>query len=163
METTIRLGVFPWQHDAGSIGPMPPAGPVHDAELWHAWKHAAEAVWHRVGADITTVTGLSDGDFGIVTRIADAPGRSLRQNQLAVSMGWHRSRLSRHLARMQTRGLIERSPAEDGMAVTLTEHGVRAAAAARPVHARAIHEHLAGRLSAAERGQLLALLAKLTD
>ena len=142
---------------------MARTAPVHDTELWHAWKHAAEAVRHRVGADITAATGLSDGDFGIVTRIADTPGRSLRQNQLALSMGWHRSRLSRQLTRMQARGLVERSPVDHGMAVTLTEQGVRAAAAARPVHAHAIHEHLAGRLSDTERAQLLALLAKLAD
>ena len=142
---------------------MSPTSPVRDAELWLAWKHAAEAVRHRVGADITAATGLSDGEFGIVTRVADAPGGSLRQNQLALSMGWHRSRLSRQLARMQARGLVERSAVDDGMAVTLTEQGTRAAAAARPVHARAIHEHLAGRLTPAERGQLHALLGKLAD
>ena len=137
--------------------------PVPDAVLWHAWKHATEAVRKRVGADITAATGLSDGDFGIVTRIADAPGRSLRQNQLASSMGWQRSRLSRHLSRMQERGLVERSPAEGGVTVMLTDEGVRAVVAARPVHARAIHEHLAGRLSEVERGQLVSLVAKLAD
>ena len=142
---------------------MAQAAPARDTELWHAWKQAAEAVRLRVGADITAATGLSDADFGIVTRIADAPSGSLRQNRLALSMGWHRSRLSRQLTRMQARGLVERSPVDDGMAVTLTEQGVRAAAAARPVHARAIHEHLTGRLSDTERAQLLALLAKLAD
>ena len=40
--------------------------PVRDDALWMAWKHAAEAVRQRIGADITRATGLSDGDFGIV-------------------------------------------------------------------------------------------------
>ena len=138
-------------------------GLVHDAELWHAWKHATEAVRSRVGADITAATGLSDGDFGILTRIADAPGGSLRQNQLAQSMGWHRSRLSRHLSRMQARGLVDRSPAGDGVSIALTHDGETAAATARPVHRRAIRNHLAARLSELERTQLLAILAKLAD
>ena len=51
----------------------------------------------------------------------------------------------------------------EGVAVALTEEGGRAVAGARPVHARAIHEHLAGRLPEAERAHLLALLATLTD
>lgn len=137
--------------------------PVADDELWTAWKHAAEAVRQRIGADITKHTGLSDGDFGIVTRLADAPGHRLRQNELAVSMGWHRSRLSRHLTRMQARDLVDRTPLDGGVVVTLTDAGARAAAAARPVHAQAVHDHLADRLTPAERAQLLQLVNKLAE
>ena len=140
---------------------MSTSEPVRDDALWTAWKHAAEAVRQRIGADIARETGLSDGEFGIVTRLADAPSRSMRQNELALSMGWHRSRLSRQLTRMQARDLVDRAPQDDGVLVTLIEAGAAAAAAARPVHAQAIHDHLAARLSPAERATLLQLVTKL--
>jgi DNA-binding MarR family transcriptional regulator len=87
----------------------------------------------------------------------------LRQNELALSMGWHRSRLSRQLTRMQARDRVDRAPQDDGVLVTLTGAGAAAAAAARPVHAQAIHDHLAARLSPAERSALLQLVTKLAD
>lgn len=138
-------------------------GDTGDLELWSAWKHATEGVRQRVAGDINRETGLSDGDFGIVTRLADAPGRAMRQNELGVSLGWQRSRLSRQLTRMQDRDLVTRTPADGGVLVTLTEPGARAAERARPVHAQAIHDHLAARLTPAERTDLARLLAKLTD
>lgn len=136
-------------------------GDVGDLELWTAWKHAAEEVRQRVASDISRETGLSDADFGIVTRLADSPGHALRQNELGVSLGWQRSRLSRQLTRMQERDLVGRTPVDGGVLVTLTEAGARAAKQARPVHARAIHDRLAARLTPAERADLVRLLAKL--
>jgi DNA-binding MarR family transcriptional regulator len=144
---------------------------VGDPELWNAWKHAADGVRQRIAGDISRETGLSDGDFGIVTRLAGSPGRSLRQNELGVSLGWQRSRLSRQLTRMQERDLVGRSPVDGGVLVTLTEAGAGVAEKARPVHARAIHDHLAGRLTdhlagrltPAEREDLLRLVTKLID
>ncbi|QYN24006.1 MarR family winged helix-turn-helix transcriptional regulator [Amycolatopsis sp. DSM 110486] len=112
-----------------------------ELEFWHAFKHAAESVRARVAEDIAAATGLSDPDFGVLTRLADHAGR-LRQNQLAESMGWHRSRLSHHLTRMEQRGLVERQPADDGVEVLLTEFGRAEAERARPVHAAAVREHL---------------------
>lgn len=70
------------------------AGAARGMELWAAWKGASEAVRAAVGADITAATGLSDPDFGVLTRLTDLGDGTLRQSELAKSMGWHRSRLS---------------------------------------------------------------------
>src|SRR5580704_15829308 len=83
--------------------------------LWHAWKQASETVRARVAADIATQTGLSDPDFGVLTRVAEDGGGRMRQNQLAASMGYHRSRLSHHLSRMRERGLIATEAAGGGV------------------------------------------------
>jgi DNA-binding MarR family transcriptional regulator len=110
--------------------------------LWHAWKRATETVRARVAADITAQTGLSDPDFGVLTRVIDAGGR-MRQNQLAQSMGFHRSRLSHHLTRMRERGLIATEPASNGVEVIATKQGRAVAERARPVHAAAVRRYLA--------------------
>jgi DNA-binding MarR family transcriptional regulator len=134
-------------------------GPLDENELalWHAFKSAAETVRAEVAMEITRVTGLSDADFGIVTRLDDAGGR-MRQNELAASMGWHRSRLSHQLSRMTDRDLVRRHDAENGVTVELTDTGRGAAERARPVHAAAVREKLIGRIPPNQRAGLAELL-----
>jgi DNA-binding MarR family transcriptional regulator len=114
--------------------------------LWHTWKRAAENVRTQVAADITAQTGLSDPDFGVLTRVVETGGGRMRQNQLAESMGVHRSRLSHHLSRMRDRGLITTEPAGNGVEVMATERGQALVKQARPVHAAAVRRHLIGPL-----------------
>jgi DNA-binding MarR family transcriptional regulator len=111
--------------------------------LWHAWKRATETVRTRVAADITAATGLSDPDFAVLTRVVEIGGGRMRQNELAESMGFHRSRLSHHLARMRDRGLVvTESAGGNGVDVIATEQGQALARQARPVHAAAVRRHL---------------------
>jgi DNA-binding MarR family transcriptional regulator len=127
---------------------------VEETSLWHAWKFAADTVRARVAADITAATGLSDADFGVLTRVADLGSGGMRQNALAESMGWHRSRLSHQLARMEQRDLLTRHGVDGGVEVRLTDTGRDRADAARPVHAAAVRRHLTDRLDSAQRRQL---------
>jgi DNA-binding MarR family transcriptional regulator len=131
--------------------------------LWHAWKRAAERVRTSVAADITAQTGLSDPDFAVLTRVVEIGGGRLRQNQLAELMGYHRSRLSHHLSRMEDRGLITRRAAGSGVEVIITEAGQEAVDRARPIHAAAVRRHLIGPLSDADREAIQALLERLDD
>jgi DNA-binding MarR family transcriptional regulator len=119
--------------------------------LWHAWKRAAETVRTRVAEEVAAATGLSDPDFGVLTRVAEVGGGSLRQNELASSMGWHRSRLSHHLTRMEQRGLITRRSAGDGVEVLITREGEVVRSRARPVHAAAVRRCLLEPLSRHDR------------
>ena len=131
---------------------MDPLGP-DELALWHAWKRAVERVRTRVAADITAETGLSDPDFTVLTRVAEDDGR-IRQNQLADWMGYHRSRLSHHLSRMEERGLVTRQQASVGVDVLITDAGLAAVTQARPVHAAAVRRHLLDPLSGIDREAL---------
>jgi DNA-binding MarR family transcriptional regulator len=135
-----------------------------ERELWEAWKGAAEKVRGRVAADIAAATGLSDPDFGVLTRLVELGDGKLRQSDLAKSMGWHRSRLSHHLTRMEQRELLRRRDSPDGgVEVEVTPAGRKAAVAARPVHATAVRRHLVEPLSRGERESLRAILGHLSD
>lgn len=128
--------------------------------LWHAWKVAAENVRTRIAADITAATGISDPDFAVLTRLAAGDGR-LRQSHLAASMGYHRSRLSHHLTRMESRGLITRERTAGGVDVVLTAAGHAAAEQVRPSHTAAVRQHLLEPLTGIDRDTLLAALRRL--
>jgi DNA-binding MarR family transcriptional regulator len=130
--------------------------------LWHAWKGASEAVRTRVAAEIAAATGLSDPDFGVLTRVAELGHGRMRQSQLAESMGYHRSRLSHHLTRMEERGLVIRDPAPGGVEIVITDAGRAAVTQARPVHAAAVRKYLTAHLPEADRAHLKKLLSSLS-
>jgi DNA-binding MarR family transcriptional regulator len=119
-----------------------------ELRIWHAFKLMGEDVMERVGRDIAQATGLSGPDFGVLSRL-DALGKGeMRQQALAESLGWDKSRLSHHLTRMQRRQLIERREAESRVVlVILTKQGRAKLDLARPVHAASVRRNLLSRLS----------------
>ena len=132
-----------------------------ETALWSAWKQAAETVRARVADEVTAEAGLSDPDFEVLTRVVEDGGGAMRQNRLAESMGYHRSRLSHHLSRMERRGLVTRRQAGGGVEVVATDPGREAVTRARPVHAAAVRRYLLGPLTAADREALIAMLDRL--
>lgn len=133
-------------------------GPA-ETEVWHAWKRAAETIRARVGRDIFDKTGLSGADYGVLSRVADLGDGELRQQELAESMGWDKSRLSHHLSRMEARDLVERRGSGPVM-IALTAQGKKTLRAARPVHAKAVRAHFLEKMSAAERTAFMAVLER---
>ncbi len=126
-----------------------------ETQLWNAWKRAGEAVMAGVERDIAATTGLSGPDYGVLSRLADLGRGKLRQQELANSMGWDKSRLSHHLTRMEARSLVRRQTAKgDGVFVAQTNEGRRVLARARPVHAESIRRHLLAKLTGEQREAL---------
>jgi DNA-binding MarR family transcriptional regulator len=129
-------------------------------EVWHAWKVSADHIRQRIARDITAATGLSDPDYAVLSRLADLGGGQLRQQDLADSVGWDKSRLSHHLTRMQQRELVERLPAGAAITVRLTPAGRAVLAEAVPVHAAAVRHHLLNRLTPDQQQAILRLPAE---
>ncbi|MGI8448770.1 MAG: MarR family winged helix-turn-helix transcriptional regulator [Streptosporangiaceae bacterium] len=128
-----------------------------ELEVWYAWKQSADQIRRRVVRDVAAVTGLSDPDYGVLSRLADLGGGQLRQQDLADSMGWDKSRLSHYLTRMQQRGLVERQPSDGAVTVRLTPAGRVVLDQAVPVHAAAVRRHLLSRLTAEQQGAIVGL------
>lgn len=130
--------------------------------IWHAFKQMGQAVMAAVEKDLADDAGLTGSDFGVLSRLVDLGKGELRQQALANSMGWHKSRLSHQLTRMQQRGLVDRSETEPRVVtVTITALGRDRLGAARPVHAASVRRRLLDRLTAEQADLLLALSATL--
>ncbi len=123
----------------------------------------AETVGSQVAQEITSTTGLSIPDYAVLSRLEESGSDQLRQQALADSMNWSKSRLSHHLTRMQERGLVIRLAIgnEAGICVGITSQGKEVLALARPVHARAVRSYLLDRLTPDEKQMLTALAARL--
>jgi DNA-binding MarR family transcriptional regulator len=135
-----------------------------EAELWQAWKHASDSVISRVEHDIAEATGLSGADYGVLSQLVELGRGKLRQQELADSLSWHKSRLSHHLSRMEARALVRRTPAKTNVVlVAITASGKQALRSARPGHARSVRAHLTRKVLPAERKHCLALLIRLDN
>lgn len=120
----------------------------HELRVWHAFKLMGEDVMARVERDIAQATGLSGPDFGVLVRLAGCGQGEMRQQALAESIGWDKSRLSHQLTRMQERGLIERRKSDKRVVlVGITKHGREKLKAAQPVHAGSVRRNLLARLN----------------
>ncbi|MGW1128082.1 MULTISPECIES: MarR family winged helix-turn-helix transcriptional regulator [unclassified Streptomyces] len=133
------------------------SGPV---DLWSAFKRAHEVVRARVIADTADAAGLSEPDLTILVSLSKADG-SLRQSELAASLGWDRTRISHQLTRMSKRDLIARERSGGATVVTLTEAGRSTVAAVHPGLEAAVRRHFTDKLTAQETETLAALLRRL--
>ena len=114
-----------------------------ELQIWRAFVETTEAVRTELGRRLQSDTGLSPGDYVVLLGLSEAPGRRLRSSDLAAEIGWERSRLSHHLARMERRGLISREDcATDnrGAEIVLTDAGASAFRGSISPHFRAIRE-----------------------
>ena len=109
--------------------------------IWRAHIEVVEMVRARLEAQLHRESHLSSPDYKVLLALNEADTHSMRPSELAAFINWERSRLSRHLGRMEARGLVRRVPhAEDarGADVILTDAGARAYRASTAPHLRAI-------------------------
>lgn len=94
-----------------------------------------------LSSQLAAESGLSYADYVVLVVLTDKPQGTARVLELARYLGWERSRVSHHVARMVERGLVrkERSTADRrGSFVVVTEAGRRAIEAAAPGYVAAV-------------------------
>jgi DNA-binding MarR family transcriptional regulator len=135
--------------------------PLED-RAWRGFRQMFRRLEGRLARELTEDTGLSMADYTVLSNLVEAEQRTWRITELAEQMQWSQSRLSHQIRRMEERGLVRREEADDdarGTVVTLTRVGLRAIAAAAPVHFRGVRNHLIDLLTAKQ----LEVLVDITD
>jgi len=103
---------------------------------WRGFVDMQAELLSRLEREMQRDAGLSGGDFAILVNLSEGPGGRRRARDLGTAIGWDKSRLSKHLTRMQARGLVRREACETdhrGSFVVLTQQGrVAVEVAARP-------------------------------
>ncbi|SDK47071.1 DNA-binding transcriptional regulator, MarR family [Paenibacillus sp. OK060] len=137
--TILWLTCQPWYYIGMDINEL------NDDEmrLWNTWKGSFKRVFGHVVKEMSEYTGLSEGDFGVLDRLVQFGDGKLRQQELADSMDWDKSRLSHHLTRMEKRGLVLRKPLDTdrGVQVIITPVGKSALDEALPIVSKAIRKY----------------------
>ncbi|MER8066926.1 ArsR family transcriptional regulator [Streptomyces sp. NPDC094034] len=130
-----------------------------------AWQSAlsmADMLRSLVNGAIAPETGLSSADFLVLTRLRVAPEyRIAGLKALAAKLEWSPSRLSHHLKRMRTRGLVDLVHESDGhLVVSATEAAQRTMERATVLHARAVRRYLLSQVTDAELGVIVQVAAR---
>jgi DNA-binding MarR family transcriptional regulator len=114
-----------------------------ELRIWRNYIETTETLRTRLEGRLQSESSLSSADYRVLLALSEADRRTLRSSELAERIGWQRSRLSHHLARMEKRGLVHRAPCPDdvhGIDVRLTDLGAESFRHGSVPHLRDVHE-----------------------
>jgi len=114
-----------------------------ELRTWRLFIETANQLGSVLNSRLQSESALSSADYAVLLALTEAEGQQLRSSELAVHVGWERSRLSHHLGRMEGRGLIRRDDcATDnrGAEIVLTDAGTAAFRRASSSHLHAVRE-----------------------
>lgn len=119
----------------------------------------------RLARDLTP-TQLSAADYEVLSTLSEREDHAWGLRDFAAKMHWSRSRLSHHAARMESRGLITRSPDPDdarGSIYHLTPLGLRTLQEAAPTHVTSVRERFLDHLTRDELATLGDISRRIAD
>jgi DNA-binding MarR family transcriptional regulator len=108
---------------------------------WRSYLKMRRTLHGYLARQLQAEFGLSDSDFEILVNLSESPTGRMRAYELGQLTQWEKSRMSRHLSRMESRGLVRRE-ANDARYpdIVLTDAGRAAIKASAPANAARIRE-----------------------
>ena len=134
------------------------------ALAWQTLRMAHDRVAQRLGAELSDTCGLAINEFDVLLFLRSHAHEQIRIGTLLDAVPLSQPALSRLVARLEARGLLARSEAEDdarAVVVCLTDAGTTLIDRALVIHARVVHEALVGKFSETERAALLRTLSQI--
>ncbi|HWJ65767.1 MAG TPA: MarR family winged helix-turn-helix transcriptional regulator [Nocardioides sp.] len=111
---------------------------------WRGWLDLHAQLNARINRHLQATTGLSLSDYAILVELtSEGAEGSLRMYELGERLQWEKSRVSKQVSRMETRGLVVRRHCADdrrGAFVDLMPAGRVAIEAAAPGHVELVRE-----------------------
>jgi DNA-binding MarR family transcriptional regulator len=143
-------------------------GTLNESELqaWRGLMLMGFRLTATLSRELADATGLSYPDYVVLAVLSDRQDGRMRAFELGRALGWEKSRLSHHVARMAERGLVRREKCKTdqrGAFVAVTPRGRKAVAAAAPVHAAVVRRHFVDVLSAAELATIGEVAGRVLD
>lgn len=123
-----------------------------DEKEQRAWR-SLQMMQMRLTAHLArqlATSGLSYSDYVVLVSLTDQPDGRMRLYELGRGLGWEKSRLSHHIARMADRGLVTKvrcGSDRRGAYVVVTNRGRKEIEAAAPGHVEAVRRLFVDRLS----------------
>ena len=121
-----------------------------EERAWRALQLMNMQLTAELAHQLVTESDLSYQDYLVLVGLTGSPEGRMRVFELAHKLGWEKSRMSHHLARMVERGLITKEKCDSdrrGQEIVVTRQGRKAIAAAAPGHVAAVRRLFIDRLS----------------
>ncbi|HLF41195.1 MAG TPA: MarR family transcriptional regulator [Acidimicrobiia bacterium] len=121
-----------------------------EEQAWRALQFMQMRVTAELARQLAAESGLSYQDYLLLVALTDRPDGRMRLFELARDLGWEKSRLSHHIARMAERGLVTKEKCDSdrrGAFVVVTRRGRKEIEAAAPGHVDAVRRFFVDRLT----------------
>lgn len=112
-----------------------------EERAWRALQHMQLRLDAELARQLAACSGLSYPDYLVLVALTDRPGGRMRLFELAGVLGWEKSRLSHHIARMADRSLVAKEKCDAdrrGAHVAVTSKGRTEIERAAPGHVAAV-------------------------
>jgi DNA-binding MarR family transcriptional regulator len=119
-------------------------------QTWRTYLAMNAALNARIERDLQQAAGMPHAYYLILAMLSEAPGRSLRMNQLAEVVLASQSRLSHAVARLEDQGWVRREQAAGdrrGQVAILTDAGYARLVEVAPSHAETVRSTVFDALS----------------
>lgn len=130
---------------------------AHELRVWRSFIETSDQLRSELASRLQSESAVSSGDYVVLLALSEADGKRMRSSDLATHIEWERSRLSHHLGRMETRGLIARekcSTDNRGADIVLTPEGASLFRKASAPHLHAVQSLFVDALSADQIDQI---------
>jgi DNA-binding MarR family transcriptional regulator len=112
---------------------------------WRSFLDAHQLLMTRLDRELRQGSSLGLTEYTILVRLSESEDRTLRMATLAADTGVSRSRLTHIVARLESRGIVERQKSDDdrrGVRCRLTDEGFSLLAQTAPIHVTGVRSHL---------------------
>ena len=137
-----------------------------EQRTWRAFLAAIRLLTSELDRELQRDADMPHTYYEILVALSEAPGRTLRMNELAELSQSSRSRLSHAISRLEEVGWVERRACptdKRGALATLTDAGFAVLEAAAPGHVEAVRENLFDLLTPEQVRQLGEISAAVRD
>jgi DNA-binding MarR family transcriptional regulator len=137
-----------------------------DQKAWRSYLTGSQLLSTQLDKELREKHGIGLPEYEILVRLSEHENRTMRMALLATDTTMSRSRLTHSVARMEKRGLLERSAIpEDGRGVNcvMTEAGWQLLQSAAPDHVSGVRSHLVDLLDPEEMEILGRIFTKVSD
>jgi DNA-binding MarR family transcriptional regulator len=148
---------------------MAPSAPWLDEREQAAWRGflaMRSKLMAQLGRELQRQAGLSEADYAVLVELSEVPGERLRLGELGDRLDWEKSRLSKQVSRMSTRGLVSReecpNDARGGFAA-LTTAGRTAIDLAARIHVGHVRTWFVDALTPAQLDAMTAISASVVN
>jgi DNA-binding MarR family transcriptional regulator len=124
-----------------------------EERAWRALQFMQLRLEAELARQLAADSGLSYPDYLVLVALTDRPDGRMRLFQLGATLGWEKSRLSHHVARMADRGLVRKEKCDAdrrGAYVVVTKRGRKEIEEAAPGHVAAVRQLFLDRLTPAQ-------------
>lgn len=123
---------------------------AREERAWRSLQFMQMRLEGELARQLALDSGLSYPDYVVLVALTGSPDGQLRLFELGDVLGWEKSRLSHHIARMAARDLVAKVKCDAdrrGAFVAVTEAGRRAIEAAAPGHVATVRRLFVDRLT----------------